>query len=241
MYKIVLPIFEGPLDLLLYFIKRDEINIYDIPIAKITDEFLNYLKIMQKLDLEVASEFLVMASTLMEIKAKMLLPAEKKDNPEQIEDPRKELVAQLLEYQIFKEVSSYLEQNLEKMQNFFFREIYESDLTDIASKLKTFRPATVYELAKAFYELIARNEQIKPKEIKIAEYKIEDAITVILETLQSKNQISFNKLCEKASKQIVVLYFIAILELVKQNIIYAYQTDSNSEIFLFLVTKSQNN
>lgn len=241
MYKIVLPIFEGPLDLLLYFIKRDEINIYDIPIAKITDEFLNYLKIIQKLDLEVASEFLVMASTLMEIKAKMLLPVEKKDNPEPIEDPRKELVAQLLEYQIFKEVSTYLEQNLEKMHNFFFREIYESDLTDISSKFKTYRPATVYELAKAFYELIARNEQIKPKEIKVAEYKIEDAISVILETLQSKNQISFNKLCEKASKQIVVLYFIAILELIKQSLIYAYQTDSNSEIFLFLVTKSQNN
>lgn len=241
MYKIILPIFEGPLDLLLYFIKRDEINIYDIPISKITDEFLNYLKMMQELDLEVASEFLVMASTLMEIKAKMLLPVEKKDNSEEIEDPRKELVEQLIEYQVFKELSEYLEINIEQTKNLYFRGLYESEISEISSKLKTLKPATAYDLAKAFCELIHKIEQTKPKEIKVAEYKIEDAIEAILNLVSSASQVSFKKICEGKSRPLVVLFFVAILELIKQGKIFAYQGNYDDDIHLFLVSKFQSN
>ncbi|MCX7909740.1 MAG: segregation/condensation protein A [Ignavibacteria bacterium] len=241
MYKIILPIFEGPLDLLLYFIKRDEINIYDIPIARITDEFLNYLKMMKELDIEVASEFVVMASTLMEIKAKMLLPIEKKDELTQSEDPRKELVQQLLDYQVFKEASQSLENNLEFMQNIYYRGIYESDISELSAKFKTYKPASVYDLAKAFYEIIKRKEEEGFQIIKIAEYKIEDAISNILEILTKEQQISFQKLCLNEKKQIVVLYFVAILELVKQGKIYAYQSDLNGDIFLFSVSKFYKN
>lgn len=241
MYKIVLPIFEGPFDLLLYFIKRDEINIYDIPIAKIADEFLNYIKMMQELDIEVASEFLVMASTLMEIKAKMLLPIEKKQSAEEIEDPRKELVQQLLEYQVFKEASRYLEKGLEKMQYIFPRGIFESEISELSSRFKSFKPATVYDLAKAFYELMEKKAEDPLHEIKVAEYKIEDAISNIMEIMQSERQVSFRNLCKNASKPIIVLYFVAILELIKRRVIYAYQTDFGSDIFLFLISKFQNN
>ena len=97
-YKVKLPYFEGPLDLLLFFVKRDELNIYDIPISKITKDFLEYIHFMQMLDLEIASEFIVMASTLMQIKAKMLLPKPETDTDEEEEDPRTELVKRLLEY-----------------------------------------------------------------------------------------------------------------------------------------------
>ncbi len=241
MYKIVLPIFEGPLDLLLYFIKRDEINIYDIPISKITDEFLSYIKKMQELDIEIASEFLVMASTLMEIKAKMLLPIEQKDIAEE-QDPRNGLVQQLIEYQIFKEVSQFLEAKLEQMQYTFYRGIYETEIPELSTKLKTFKPATVYDLAKAFYEMITRNENnLAVQSIKTTELKIEDAIAKILEIMRTEKQISFKTLCKNASKPVFVLFFVAILELVKQKLIYAYQSTFDSDIFLFLTSKFQNN
>ncbi|MFN3305741.1 MAG: segregation and condensation protein A [Candidatus Kapaibacteriota bacterium] len=229
------------MDLLLYFIKRDEINIYDIPIAKITDEFLGYIKQMQELDIEIASEFLVMASTLMEIKAKMLLPVEQKDTTEE-QDPRNGLVQQLIEYQIFKEVSQYLETNLEQMQNIFYRGVFETEIPELSTKLKTFKPATVYDLAKAFYEMITRNEDnTVVQSIKTTELKIEDAIVQILDIMKTQKQISFKTLCQNASKPVVVLFFVAILELVKQKLIYAYQNSIDSDIFLFLTSKFQSN
>ena len=98
MYKIKLPVFEGPFDLLLYFIKRDELNIYDIPISKITEEFLEYIRIIKLMDLDLAGEFIVMASTLMQIKSQMLLPRLQDSNGETIDDPRTELVQKLIEY-----------------------------------------------------------------------------------------------------------------------------------------------
>lgn len=241
MYKIVLPIFEGPLDLLLYFIKRDEINIYDIPIARITDEFLAYIKKMQELDIEIASEFLLMASTLMEIKAKMLLPVEEKEKTKE-EDPRNELVQQLLEYQIFKEVSQFLETKMEEMKYIFYRGLYETEIKELFSKLKTFKPATVYDLAKTFYEMITKNEvKNVVQSIKTSELKIEDAIEQILDVMRTEKQISFKTLCHNASKPVLILYFVAILELVKQRLIYAYQSTIDSDIFLFLTSKYQRN
>ena len=108
-YKIKIPVFEGPLDLLLYLVKKDHLNIYDIPIAKVTEQYLVYLNIMQMLDLNIAGEFLVMAATLMQIKSKMLLPAEQAPQEEE-EDPRAELVRRLLEYEKFKEIAESLRQ-----------------------------------------------------------------------------------------------------------------------------------
>ena len=107
-YKVKLDVFEGPLDLLLYLIQKEEVDIYDIPIAKITDQYLEYLELMQLLDLDIAGEFLVMAATLMHIKSKMLLPPDQTDQEDLEEDPRAELVRRLLEYKKFKEAASQL-------------------------------------------------------------------------------------------------------------------------------------
>ena len=126
MYKIKLEHFEGPLDLLLFFIKRDELDIYDIPISKITKEFLDYVKIIQMLDLETAGDFILMASTLMHIKVRMLLPREINEKGEEI-DPRAELIAALLEYKRYKEMSeelAFLESNQRKLS---FRSNFSKD------------------------------------------------------------------------------------------------------------------
>lgn len=240
MFKIVLPIFEGPLDLLLYFIKRDEINIYDIPIARITDEFLNYIRLMQSLEIEIASEFLVMAATLMEIKAKMLLPKEKNTQPETEVDPRKQLVDRLIEYQIFKEVSQFLHKKIKENQYYYFRDLFESEIQEFSSKLKTYRPTNVMELAKAFYNLINKqNDSIH--EIKLNELKIEDAIEHITSLMKKEKQISFKKICSGHSLQYKILFFVAVLELVKQKKIYAYQSDLDHDIFLFSTSNIMNN
>jgi len=232
MFKIILPIFEGPLDLLLYFIKRDEINIYDIPIARITDEFLNYIRLMQSLDIEPASEFLVMAATLMEIKAKMLLPKEKNLQAENEQDPRQQLVDRLIEYQIFKEASKAIEEKLYENQNIYFRGIFESDIQEIASKLKTFKPANVVDLAKAYFNLIHKKED-EVKEIKLNQLKIEDGIEYITSIMKTEKQVSFSKICSGYSLPYKILFFVAILELIKQKKIYAYQSEFESEIILF--------
>ncbi|MFH1281295.1 MAG: segregation/condensation protein A, partial [Candidatus Omnitrophota bacterium] len=109
-YKIHLDMFEGPLDLLLYLVKKDHLNIYDIPIAKVTQQYLEYINLMQLLDLNIVGEFLVMAATLMQIKSKMLLPAEELADLEAKEDPREELVKRLLEYEKFKQIAENLKQ-----------------------------------------------------------------------------------------------------------------------------------
>ena len=145
-YKIKLEIFEGPLDLLLYLVKRDHLNIYDIPIASITEQYLKYIELMQLLDLNIAGEFLVMAATLLQIKSKMLLPAEEKPQEDSI-DPREELVQHLLEYQRFKEVAETLRQMEQKRQDVFKRPKVDSGITP---EKEVYFEASIFDLISAF-------------------------------------------------------------------------------------------
>ncbi len=233
MYKIVLPNFEGPLDLLLYFIKRDEINIYDIPIARITEEFLNYIKLMQINDIEVTSEFILMASLLMQIKAQMLLPKNQNTSETQIEDPRKALVEQLIEYQIFKEISESLKNKIELHNHLFYRGIYESNIKEISDKYKSFKQLTTWDLIKTYYEVINRNKNIEIQEVKINPLKIEEEIEKIKSIVNKEGQINFNSLLAGKEKPLIVVAFIAVLELVKQKQIFAFQNEYGSEIIIF--------
>ncbi len=132
MFKIKLKDFEGPFDLLLYFIKRDELDIYDIPIAPIAEEFLAYIRMMQIMDIELASEFLVMASTLLQIKAEMLLRQDENEDGEVPDenDPRLPLVEQLLEYKKFKEASKHLSRQAEDNKYRFYRKLYDSEIAE---------------------------------------------------------------------------------------------------------------
>ena len=154
MYKVKLEVFEGPLDLLLYLIKKDEVNIYDIPIARITDEYLEYIELMKMLDINIASEFIVMAATLMQIKSRMLLPVEERVPEEEEEvDPREELVRQLLEYKKFKEAAVQLEE-LELKRAEVFTRAPEEDSFDNENGDEPFFEASLFDLIAAFSEAL---------------------------------------------------------------------------------------
>ena len=153
-YKVQLEIFEGPLDLLLYLIKKEEVNIYDIPIARVTEQYLDYLNLMQLLDLKLAGEFLVMASTLMQIKSKLLLPVEERKQEEEEEDPREELVRRLLEYKKFKEVAERLER-LEQAQSQVFRRRASGQIEDQAgADGEEYFEASLFDLISAFSKIL---------------------------------------------------------------------------------------
>jgi segregation and condensation protein A len=216
MYKIKLDQFEGPLDLLLFFIKRDELNIYDIPISTITKEFLEYVNLIKLLDLEVAGDFILMASTLMHIKVRMLLPREVDEKGEEI-DPRAELVAALLEYKKYKEMSeelSFFESNQRKVS---FRGNYSVDPKEMYSEYEVLlKDVSIYDLAKTFKKIIEGIKVEPIHEIIKMNVSIDEQIEHILKLIEDKLEIGFLELVEGMKEKIrIVVTFIALLELTK--------------------------
>ncbi|KAF0248767.1 MAG: hypothetical protein FD167_1830 [bacterium] len=226
-YKVKLEVFEGPLDLLLYLIKKDEIDIYDIPIAHITKEYLGYIKVMQELDIDLAGEFLVMAATLIHIKSKMLLPVSTIENNEfeGFEDPRQELINRLLEHKKFKFAAETLWSRAEVEQAVFIRAPIESD------KENTEIAATVFDLVSMFKKLLERRKEEIQVEIINDKITLAQKIKEIKELLNIKEQIIVNTLFNKAkSRTEIVIIFLAVLELVKESIIGLVQTETFGEI-----------
>ncbi len=238
MYKIKLENFEGPLDLLLFFIKRDELNIYDIPISKITKEFLEYVNLIKMLDLEVAGDFILMASTLMHIKVRMLLPREVDEKGEEI-DPRAELVKALLEYKRYKEVTddlSYMESNQRKLS---FRGNFSADeRVEIPEYEVLLKNVTIYDLAKAFRNAIDSVKEEPVHQIKKINISIDEQIEFIISLLDINNEVHFLALVEKMNEKIrIIVTFIALLELVKSGRIKLKETKNFND---FLLLKGDN-
>jgi segregation and condensation protein A len=231
-YQLKLAVFEGPFDLLLYLIKKNQIDIYDIPIAQITEEYLNYIEMMQNLNLDVASEFIVIAVTLMYIKAKMLLP--KDDIVEaQEEDPRTDLVKHLLEYSTYKEISERM-----KIYEARKREIFERLYPINISKEDKELALDVYALIKAMDSVIARVKERKLYVIASESIKVKDRINELVNKLQNVEYISFFELCkENYDKIYIIALFLAILELLKLRIISVKQDKIFDDIQIFLVNK----
>lgn len=240
-YNVKLDVFEGPLDLLLFFIKRDEINIYDIPISYITSEYLQYLNLMKSLNLHLAGEFIYMASLLMRIKAQMLLPHEVKENFEEIEDPRTELVQMLIEYQQYKEVSESLKQMEERQQKYhtvyaasgnraFDPDLFLSNINLIDLGL-SFRNLLESLLKQANYEI----EMIKvnsPWRINISQQ-----IQFIQSMFTNKKRLRFFDIAKHLINRLeVAVTFLAILELVKDEKIRVSQKDIYGDIWLTKIT-----
>ena len=241
MYKIKLEHFEGPLDLLLFFIKRDELDIYDIPISKITKEFLDYVKIIQMLDLETAGDFILMASTLMHIKVRMLLPREVDEKGEEI-DPRAELIAALLEYKRYKEMSEelgFLESNQRKLS---FRGNFSKDskvsLPDYEILLKN---VTLFDLAKAFKKAI---DNVKPEvvhEIIKINITVDEQVQYIFKKLEEYKELHFMSLIDGMKEKIrIVITFIALLELVKMEQIGIKESPDFNEFIIYKLEYGQN-
>jgi segregation and condensation protein A len=209
-YKVKLSMFEGPLDLLLYLIRKEEVSIYDIPIARITEQYLDYLRAMQELDIGVAGEFLVMAATLIHIKTQMLLPRDPDAVGEEMEDPRKELVYQLLEHQKFKSAANVLHQRATMEAAAFTRASMDED------KDNPEVAATVFQLFEVFKEVMDRRRAITEIEIARDEMTMAEKIAEIKLLLNSSDTVSARSLFERAgSRREMVLIFLAVLELVK--------------------------
>lgn len=240
MYRIKLPNFEGPFDLLLYFIKRDELNIYDIPIAKITAEFLKYIRLMKYFDLELAGEFLLMAATLMYIKAQMLLPRDEEESTTDAEDPRTQLVQQLLEYKLFKAAGNNLGRLANQSRYVFYRKLFEADyrLSDELNESK-YKNATTFDLINVLNRLLERVENANKNHIvQPLPIKIEDKITLIKEHLSKKRKLSFFNLTLGQDRNHIVATFLAILELVKESLVFVKQNELFDDIIIFNKTAS---
>ncbi len=232
MYKITLPNFEGPFDLLLYFIKRDELNVYDIPIARITEEFLNYIRIMQYFDLELAGEFLLMAATLMYIKTQMLLPRSGNGDGEEIEDPRTQLVQKLIEYKQIKEVATELGEIGEEQRYTYYRKYFSADVPDEKS-MPDYKNATLFDLMKAFGNLMKRAEAEKQEHVvNVAPVTIDEKKELVLGMLRQKKRLSFFAIIVNKPRIHIITTFLAVLELIKSQAVIIRQSDLFDDIII---------
>jgi len=216
-YKIHLDIFEGPLDLLLYLVKKDHLNIYDIPIAKVTEQYLQYINFMQLLDLNNIGEFLVMAATLMQIKSKMLLPVEELAVEEQEEDPRAELVKRLLEYEKFKQIAENLRQRETDQQEVFKRPKTDLPKDEVkVEKEEVYFEASIFDLINAFSRALKDIPREVFYEVIKDQYTVEQKVHDLLHLLLIETQVRLSGMFAKAKDKLeIVVTFLAILELAK--------------------------
>ena len=227
-YHVKLEAYEGPLDLLLYLIKKNEVDIWDIPIAQIAGEYLEYINMMKLLDLDVIGEFLVMASTLMKIKSRMLLPQEEEAIEEEIEDPRSELVEQLLEYEMYKEGAKTLAEKEKSQSKFFTRPPAE-----IPPSQPTFE-ASLFDLLTAFRNVLKTKAPEIVREIVPFRFTLEEKVEEIIERLKRKAKISFSLLFKEClSKGELIITFLALLELIKQKRVGIRQPKLFAEIAIY--------
>ncbi|MFH1877431.1 MAG: segregation/condensation protein A [Candidatus Omnitrophota bacterium] len=242
-YKVKLNIFEGPLDLLLFLIKKEKIDIYDIPIARITRQYLEYMEIMQLLDLEIAGEFLVMAATLMHIKSKMLLPQEEGfAEEEEEEDPRDELVRRLLEYKKYKEAASRLHEMHDRCKDVFIRKGSGAREKIVSADGTEYLEASLFDLITALRNILKRVPKETFHKVIRNEFTVSDKIHEILHALSRQNKVYFSSLFRKArNKNEVIVIFLAVLELMKMREIMTVQRDSFSEIEIIRNTEDAEN
>lgn len=234
-YSVSLNVFQGPFDLLYHLIEKKEIDIYDIPIAEITEQYLEYLNQMIQFNMNVASEFILMASTLIEIKSQMLLPAKEKE-----EDPRQELVNKLLEYKMFKDISEELKKYEDESSFYFSKPKEEIALTsDVKTEQLSLNEINIYELYNIFMSLI-KNQDLKIiKEDKLKVYRENYSIKDCVDELKSKLKVAgrvslFDTFRGKKqiTKEYVVTTFLAVLELSGKQGMKIYQTDIYSDIII---------
>ncbi|NLI29541.1 MAG: segregation/condensation protein A [Nitrospiraceae bacterium] len=239
LYSVKISTFEGPLDLLLHLLKQNKIDIYDIPIAEITKQYLEYLEIMKELNLEIASEFLVMAATLIYIKSRMLLPAPEEDTEaDQAEDPRATLVQRLLEYQAFKEMSAQFREREDIWQNAFSRPPLEEEMIEAEPEPLLF-DVNLFDLMGALRTILSR---VPPETLTITRetLTVQDRVSFLIERLESEPTVRFSEMFSgDRSKLQVIVTFLALLEILRLGIARAYQEQDFGAIFITRVQKDE--
>jgi segregation and condensation protein A len=231
-YRVQLEVFEGPLDLLLYLIKKDELDIYDIPIERITSQYMRYIDLMRMLDLNIAGEFIVMAATLMMIKSRMLLPPEERaELEEEEEDPRWDLVRQLVEYKKFKDAAMHLE-GLEERQLDVFARGSDAATLGPAGEV-SLHDVSIFDLIRAFNDVLKKVKTEELKEIFAERYTVAEKIDAIMTMIESRERISFSSLfVDIVSRYELVCTFLAVLELIRLKQIVARQEKPFGEILI---------
>lgn len=220
-YTVRLEMFEGPLDLLLHLIQKNELEIFNIPIALITEQYLEYLKFMKTLNLDIAGEYLLMASTLLHIKSKMLLPQPSGEEGEEGEDPREELIRRLLEYQKYKMAGTELVKRPMLDRDVFIRLAPEQKEEPEEERIEV----KLFDLIEAFRKVLERAGEESFHEVILDRLSVEDKVQEILLLLKKENRsLPFHLLFpEQASRRVIVVTFLAILELVKMKWIRVFQ------------------
>lgn len=231
-YQVRIENFEGPLDLLLHLIKKNEINIYDIPVAMIAQQYLEYLEAMEELNLNVAGDFLVMAATLVQIKSRMLLPVdEAADDDEEGPDPREELVRRLLEYKAFKEAARRLDDQEKMWREVFWRE-QAASVEEMGEDLPL-ENVSLFDLVDALKEVLERNPGSRLMEIVPDNLTVRERMNLILETLEGKDSVSFAALFEGSThRMVVVVTFLALLELMRLRVARVFQAETFGPILV---------
>lgn len=233
-YEIKLQEFEGPLDLLLHLIKKHEIDIFDIPISQITDQYLDYINQMKEHNMDFSSEFVLMATQLLHIKSNLLLPPEEDEEGNEI-DPRLELAEKIYEYKIYKEISEYLQKQGEKSM-----QVYYKDPEYWENSNKTITEIDIESLFQAFKKVLANSKIEKVEDIlhKIQRepVRVEDKMKDIMILLEDRAKVSFHSLFdEKISRTKVIVTFLALLELIKNNLVLYAQEKSCGEIVIWKI------
>lgn len=235
MYRIKLNEFEGPLDLLLFFIQRDELDIHDIPISKITNEFCEYVHYMQVLDLEIASEFILMAATLIQIKAKMMIYSGDDEVVEE-EDPRYELVRRLLEYKRYKDASADIAGYEEEQRKVYYRNDYTGDyrIDDRIEEDESIQNLTLYNLIKAFKYAMDHRPKDVVHNIMRFNVTLEEQVEYVINECIKNEYVSFLNMIKSMHEKLrIVVTFIAILEMIKNGILGIKINESLTDFEIF--------
>jgi len=234
-YRIRLPNFEGPLDLLLFLIRKEEMDIYDIPIALITRQYLAYIELMKELDLDIAGEFILMAATLIQIKVKMLLPRpEGEQEGDEEGDPRAELVRQLLEYKRYKEVAEDLTGLEDRQRRMFPRSYFEWQKTlKQEGREVVLKEISLFDLLQAFKSVLDHIPEQSFHSVKAMQVTLEEQIDFMEKMLKDQERIAFGDLMRNLKERIVIIVtFMAILELIRTRRISVHQSSLFEEIWI---------
>ena len=231
-YKVQFEVFEGPLDLLLYLVKKEEVDIYDINITKIATEFIRHIELMRQLDLEVAGEFLVMAATLMYIKSRELLPVEQQvettDEDDDTEDPRWELIRRLVEYKKFKDVAAQLQEREAVQENIYARQPGKPQLVETAAPKLV---VSIFDLINAVNAILKRFNAQETRDIFQDQWTVSEKIELLLRTLSERTTIKFSEMFADATTRTeVVVTFLAMLELIRLKQLLITQPEPFDEI-----------
>jgi len=242
-YRVELDVYNGPLDLLLYLIRRDELDIYDIPLAHITEQYCKYVDLLKQIDLTLAGEFMVLAASQIELKARMLLPRPviEGDGAEAL-DPRLELVRQLLEYKQFKDVARELGQSAQLAASRYPPALRKDDLhLDEVQRELDLRDVAVWDLLEAFDKLMAATLAGKYQhEVIYDDTPIDLYEADIMDRLRTEGSLSFSDIFRgRVTKGEIIGLFLALLELIRQELIRAEQSKTTEEIYIFLITTGQ--